>query len=81
MTPACGGAYELIKGEQPGLSHDGDPEFRKQALNAVMQLNQRGFTLKKKTPESPDKIDAAVALCIATNLAVNHVARPPLVVL
>lgn len=80
MTPATGSVYELIKTGQ--LSHDGDTEFRKQVLNAQINLNQRGFTLKKKTPESTDKIDAAVALTMAVDRALHaKPAKPPLVVL
>jgi phage terminase large subunit-like protein len=74
MTPACGDTYELIV-NGAGLSHDGDPEYRRQILAAVPKLNERGFTLKKKTPESPNKIDAAVATCMAVALANRYVPR------
>jgi phage terminase large subunit-like protein len=67
MTPACGETYELIS--RGGLSHDGDGEYRKQILNAVPKLNERGFTLKKVSPDSPNRIDATVATCMAVYLA------------
>lgn len=68
MTPACGATYELIM-NGTGFSHDGDPEYRKHILAAVPKLNERGFTLRKKTPESPNRIDATVATCMAVALA------------
>ena len=79
MTPATGSLYELVKNGQ--ITHDGDPEFRKQILNAQMNLNQRGFTLKKKRPESTEKIDAAVALTMAVAIVDSVRPKPPLVVL
>lgn len=80
MTPATGALYEMMKTGQ--ITHDGDPEFRKQVLNAQINLNQRGFTLKKKTPGSSDKIDAAVALSMAVDRALHTKApRPKLAVL
>lgn len=68
MTPACGETYELIK-TGVGFSHDDDPEFRQHVLAAVPKLNERGFTLKKKTPESPNRIDAIVATCMGVFMA------------
>lgn len=69
MTPAVGGLYELIqRGE---ISHDGDPAFAAQVLNAIPRFNEQGFTLAKR--KSRGKIDAAVALALATYLA----RRPP----
>lgn len=67
MTPACGSTFELINAG--GLSHDGGDDYRRQILNAVLKLNERGFTLKKAAPESPKRIDAAVATCMAVALA------------
>lgn len=74
MTPACGQTFELINAR--GLSHDGGDDYRRQVLNAVLKLNERGFTLKKATPESPKRIDAAVATCIAVALAQSPVDAP-----
>lgn len=61
MTPAVGQAFEAIKRNE--ISHDGDPAFEAQVLNAVPRFNERGFTLAKA--KSKGKIDACVALCIA----------------
>lgn len=79
MNPATGALYETIKNGR--LSHDGDPEFRRQVLNAQINLNQHGFTLKKKTPESSEKIDAAVALTMAAAIVDLVKPRPKLAVL
>lgn len=77
MTPACGDTYEMLKSDVRLLSHDGDPEFQRHILNAVAQYNsERGFTLKKKTPESPDKIDACVALCMAIKTSQEPAPKP-----
>jgi phage terminase large subunit-like protein len=61
MTPAVTGAFEAIKRNE--ISHDGDPAFESQVLNAVARFNERGFTLAKS--KSKGRIDSAVAMCIA----------------
>lgn len=78
MTPAVGGLYELIKGG--GLTHDKDPLFAQQVLNAIPRLNERGFTLSKG--KSRGRIDACIALALAVDRA-QHKKKPrsPLVVL
>lgn len=68
MTQACGSAYELLMGG--GLTHDGDPGFDTQVLNAVARFNERGFTLAKG--KSRGRIDAAVALCLAVDRALRQ---------
>lgn len=72
MTPAVGQTYELIKRGE--LSHDGDPAFTAQVLNAVARFNEQGFTLAKA--KSRGKIDAAVAMCIAVHRASVREAKP-----
>lgn len=68
MTPACGTAYELIqRGE---LTHDGDPGFAGQVLNAMARFNERGFVLAKG--KSRGRIDAAIALVLALDRAVRE---------
>lgn len=78
MTPAVGALYELVKGA--GLTHDRDPLFAQQVLNAIPRLNERGFTLSKG--KSRGRIDAAIALALAVDRA-QHKKKPraPLVVL
>ena len=65
MTSAVGSTFELIK--RGDLSHDGDPAFTAQVLNAIPRFNERGFTLQKQ--KSRGKIDAAIALCLAVDRA------------
>lgn len=70
MTPAIGSLFELIR--DGGLSHDGDGPFAEQILNAVPRFNERGFTLAKG--KSRGRIDAAIALALAVDLALR---QPP----
>ena len=67
MSPAVGSTFELIKAG--GLTHDGDPAVTGQVLNAVARFNERGFTLAKA--KSRGKIDAAVAICLAVDMALR----------
>jgi phage terminase large subunit-like protein len=73
MTAAVGSLYEAIMGGS--LTHDGDPAFETQILNAVPRFSERGFTLEKK--KSRGKIDAAIALALAYDQALRHVNEPP----
>lgn len=68
MTPAVGSTFEMIVRGQ--LSHDGDPVFAAQVLNAVARFNERGFTLAKA--KSRGRIDAAVAMCLAADMALRQ---------
>jgi phage terminase large subunit-like protein len=68
MTPAVGSTFEAIKRGE--LSHDGEPIVTEQVLNAVPRWNDRGFTLTKG--KSRGRIDAAVALCLAVDLALRQ---------
>jgi phage terminase large subunit-like protein len=79
MSPACGETFELIR--QGLLTHPDDPEYRRHMLNAVLKLNSRGFTIQKATPNSPNRIDAAVATCMVVSLAAKERIRQPAVVL
>jgi phage terminase large subunit-like protein len=82
MTGPCGTAFELVNAG--AISHDGakgDPDLQAHVLNAVMRPNARGFTLQKKTADSPDKIDAAVAMVMALAVAGKTKPKPALVVL
>lgn len=63
MTPAVGSTFEMIKRGE--LSHDGDPAFAMHVLDAIPRFNERGFTLAKA--KSKGRIDAAVALCLASD--------------
>jgi phage terminase large subunit-like protein len=67
MTPAVGSTFEAIRRAE--LSHDGDPVFAAQVLNAVPRFNERGFTLAKA--KSRGRIDAAVAMCLAADMVLR----------
>lgn len=63
MTPAVGDTYErIMRGE---LAHSDDAGFSRQVLSAVARFNERGFMLAKS--KSRDRIDAAVAMCMAVS--------------
>lgn len=67
MTPAVGSLYETIRRGE--LSHDRDPAFTAQVLNAVARFNERGFTLAKA--KSRGRIDATVATALMVDLALR----------
>lgn len=75
MTPAVGACFEMIKRGE--LSHDGDEAFETQVLNAVSRSNERGFTLAKS--KSKDRIDSAVAMCIALSVASKPQVSPQII--
>lgn len=74
MTPAIGSTFEAIKRAE--LSHDGAPVVTEQVLNAVARYNDRGFTLTKG--KSRGRIDAAVAMALAVDLALRQPPPPQL---
>lgn len=67
MTVAVGQAYEAIG--HGTLTHDGDEVVAQQVAGAVPRYNDRGFTLSK--PKSRVRIDAAVALALALDRALQ----------
>lgn len=71
MTGAIGQLYEAI--QQGRISHDGDPLFATQVLNAVPRFNERGFTLAKG--KSRGRIDSAIALSLALDRAQHPAAE------
>lgn len=78
MTPAFGNLFEAIKRQE--ISHDDDPAYARQIMNAVVRNNERGFTLAKQ--KSRGKIDCAYALAMCfARASVPVKARSPLVVL
>lgn len=72
LVPAVGGTYEAIM--RGDFSHNGEVDFTAQVLNAVARFNERGFTLAKS--KSRDRIDGAVALCMAHSLAAVRPSEP-----
>ena len=73
MTPAVAATFDAIKSAQ--MSHDGDALFGAHVLAAVARANERGFTFSKG--KSRDRIDAAVALCMATAASDVPIEEPP----
>jgi phage terminase large subunit-like protein len=67
MTPVFGNTLELIK--RGHLHHNGDTGLRTHVLNGKARLNDRGFTLEKL--KSSGRIDAAVAMGLAVDLAIH----------
>ncbi len=47
------------------LKHDGSHALTRHVLNARRRVGRSGVTIAKATPESPDKIDAAVSAVLA----------------
>ena len=78
MTGVIGNLYEVIMTSM--LTHDHDPAFATQVLNAIPRFSERGFTLQKG--KSRGRIDAAIALALAVDRA-QHKQKPrsPVVVL
>jgi phage terminase large subunit-like protein len=69
MIPACGNLYELIVNRK--LAHDGSPVFSDQVLSAAQRMKDNGWTLSKG--KSKRKIDAVIALAMATDRATRRV--------
>ena len=67
MIPACGNLYELIVNQV--IAHDGDPMFADQVLSAAQRSTESGWRLSKG--KSKRKIDAAIALAIASDRATS----------
>jgi hypothetical protein len=77
-TPAFGNLVEAIKRQE--ISHDDDPGYAQQILNAIVRSNEPAFTLAKQ--KSPGKIDAACSLMTCFDRAnVGQKPCSPLVVL
>jgi phage terminase large subunit-like protein len=68
MTSIVMETYQAIRRKE--VTHDDDELFERHVLAAVSRPNERGFTISKG--RSRDKIDAAIAMC----LAVHAVAVP-----
>lgn len=69
MVPACGFAYEQIRGGR--VSHDGDQILELHVLSAAMRPSESGWTLSKN--KSKHVIDA----CIAMVMAMFRAGQPP----
>lgn len=62
------------------VRHDGDPNLRRHALNAVRSENRYGVSFSKESRESPRKVDLYAALVLAYealhDLRTRNVKRP-----
>jgi len=67
MGPATQRFYELVTNKR--LSHDGNPTLARHIANAKLKTDARGSRLAKDAPNSPRKIDAAVAAVMAVDRA------------
>ena len=79
MTQIVGDLYAAVTGGT--VSHDSDPLFTAQVMNAQPRFNERGFTLAKG--KSRGRIDAAVAASLAVDRVLRHppdTRKEPLVV-
>ena len=73
MGPASESLYELITTGR--IRHDGDPVLSRHVANATAKLTRRGWVLTK--PEgSSRKIDAAVAMAMAVDMALREAPKP-----
>lgn len=67
MTGACERAFDVIR--EGNMTHSGDPRLARHVANARAKTGPRGRTLCKEAPHSPNKIDLAVAMCMALDRA------------
>jgi phage terminase large subunit-like protein len=70
MAAACTRFYSAVMGGQ--VAHDGDARLARHIGNAVLRDTAQGGYISKDAPNSPRKIDAAVAAVVAHERAVWH---------
>lgn len=63
MAPACTTFYAAVM--ERTLTHDGDPRLARHISNAVVKSSPQGDYITKPDPNSPAKIDLAVAAVVA----------------
>jgi len=67
MGPACTETFKRVK--EGSFSHLPDPVVRRHVRNATTKVVRGGHvTIRKQTPKSEHKIDAAVTVCIGVDL-------------
>jgi phage terminase large subunit-like protein len=67
MIKACAGFFDAVAEKR--LVHDGDPLLARHISNTAIKLTPAGPHIKKENPNSPRKIDAAVAAILAVDRA------------
>jgi phage terminase large subunit-like protein len=70
MAPAVQRFYELVTTR--GLTHSGDQRLARHLANTVLKSDSRGSRIVKEAPNSPRKIDLAVAAVMAVDRAAWH---------
>ena len=74
MAAACSRFYSAV-GRQ--LAHDGDARLARHLANAVLRETAQGAYITKDGPNSPRKIDAAIAAVVAHDSAVWNFNNQP----
>jgi phage terminase large subunit-like protein len=67
MIKACAKFFDAVVAG--GIVHDGDPLLARHLDNTMTKLTPAGPHVKKENPNSPRKIDAAVAAIMAVDRA------------
>jgi phage terminase large subunit-like protein len=67
MIKACAKFYDAVA--EGRIMHDGDPILARHISNTAVKLTPAGPHIKKENPNSPRKIDAAVAAILAHDRA------------
>lgn len=68
---AVGRFTDAVLGEQPTITHDGDPVLTRHIANARQKETRWGIVITKEHKDSPRRIDAAVAAVLAHDGATN----------
>jgi phage terminase large subunit-like protein len=67
MIKACATFYDAVVEQR--IEHNGDPILSRHLDNTMTKMTPAGPHVKKENPNSPRKIDAAVAAIMATDRA------------
>lgn len=75
------GAVQMIESfhtavEEAALTHDGNPVLAQHIYNARRRPSPRGVSIGKETHDSENKIDGAVAACLARKARNDYLALP-----
>jgi len=73
MAPACDRVRAGVL--EGGLTHDGSPLLARHIGHCVAKMTPAGVVVTKDHPDSPRKIDAAVAAAIGYDRAAWHAAN------
>lgn len=73
MAPACTTFYSAVM--EGALTHDGDPRLARHVSNACVRTSYMGDFITKPDPDSPAKIDLAVAAVVAFSRAATSPPR------